>query len=94
MLAIKGLPPSLTVAEAGDYLRAALSGQAKKIEDLWTLLSCKAAIKSGTRLAPDEALTLLSMWRECPERDYCPHGRPVAVRFTEHELERLFKRKK
>lgn len=94
VLAIKGLPPSLTVAEAGDYLRAALSGQAKKIEDLWTLLSCKAAIKAGTRLAPDEALALLASWRECPERDYCPHGRPVAVRFTEHELERLFKRKK
>jgi DNA mismatch repair protein MutL len=94
VLAIRGLPPSLTVAEAGDYLRAALSGQAKKIEDLWTLLSCKAAIKAGTRLAPDEALALLSSWRECPDRDYCPHGRPVAVSFTEHELERLFKRKK
>lgn len=94
VLAIKGLPPSLTVAEAGDYLRAALSGQAKKIDDLWTLLSCKAAIKAGTRLAPDEALALLASWRECPERDYCPHGRPVAVRFTEHELERLFKRKR
>ncbi|MEF3695867.1 DNA mismatch repair endonuclease MutL [Desulfolutivibrio sp.] len=94
VLAIKGLPPSLTVAEAGDYLRAALSGQAKKIEDLWTLLSCKAAIKAGTRLVPDEALALLAIWRECPDRDYCPHGRPVAVRFTEHELERLFKRKK
>jgi DNA mismatch repair protein MutL len=94
ILAIKGVPPSLRMAQAGDYLRAALSGQAKRIEDLWTLLSCKAAIKAGTKLAPDEALALLASWRQCPDRDFCPHGRPVAVRFTPSELERLFKRKR
>lgn len=94
VLAVRGVPPSLTVAEAGDYLRSALSGQSRRIEDLWTLLSCKSAIKAGTRLAPDEALALLTSWRQCPDRDYCPHGRPVAVRFTEPELERLFKRKR
>ncbi|QLA19816.1 DNA mismatch repair endonuclease MutL [Desulfolutivibrio sulfoxidireducens] len=94
VLGIKGIPPGLSTGEAADYLRAALSGQAKKIEDLWILMSCKTAIKAGTKLAPDEALALLSAWRECPDRDYCPHGRPVMVAFGTSELERLFKRKK
>jgi DNA mismatch repair protein MutL len=94
VLGIKAVPPGLSPGEAGDYLRAALSGQAIRIVDLWTLLSCKTAIKAGTRLAPDEALALLSAWRDCPDRDYCPHGRPVLVAFGTSELERLFKRKK
>jgi DNA mismatch repair protein MutL len=41
----------------------------------------------------DEALALLDVWLRTPERDYCPHGRPVAVSWNPQELEKLFKRK-
>ncbi|MHC1788818.1 DNA mismatch repair endonuclease MutL [Solidesulfovibrio sp.] len=94
MVAITGAPPGLTVGQARDYLGAALSGQAKSLTDLWVLMSCKTAVKAGTRLTDDEAVALLSQWAKAPERDYCPHGRPVTVRFGQREMEKMFKRKK
>jgi DNA mismatch repair protein MutL len=94
LAAITGAPPGLTVGEAKEYLAAALSGQSKTLQDLWVLLSCKTAIKAGARLTDDEAVALLAQWAKAPERDYCPHGRPVSVRFGPREMEKMFKRKK
>ena len=94
MAAITGAPPELTVGQAKEYLRAALAGQSKSLQDLWILMSCKTAIKAGTRLTADEAVALLSQWATVPDRDYCPHGRPVTVRFGRREMEKMFKRKK
>ena len=94
MAAITGAPPELTVGQAKEYLRAALTGQSKSLQDLWILMSCKTAIKAGTKLTADEAVALLSQWATVPDRDYCPHGRPVTVRFGRREMEKMFKRKK
>ncbi len=94
VVAVTGAPPGLTVGQAKEYLSAALSGQAKTIQDLWVLMSCKTAIKAGTPLTGDEAVALLSQWAKAPDRDYCPHGRPVTVRFGLREMEKMFKRKK
>ncbi len=93
MAAITGAPPGLTVGQAREYLGAALSGQSKSLTDLWVLMSCKTAIKAGTRLTDDEAVALIAQWAKAPERDYCPHGRPVTVRFGRREMEKMFKRK-
>jgi DNA mismatch repair protein MutL len=60
---------------------------------MWALMACKSAIKAGQTLARDEALSLIEAWRASPDKDYCPHGRPVAVSWTMGELEKLFKRK-
>ena len=92
--AIVGAPPGLTVGQAKEYLGAALAGQSRSLNDLWVLMSCKTAIKAGTRLTDDEAVALLSQWAKAPERDYCPHGRPVTVRFGQREMEKMFKRRK
>jgi DNA mismatch repair protein MutL len=94
MVAVTGAPPTLSVGQAREYLAAALSGQSKTLRDLWVLMSCKTAIKAGTRLADDEAVALLAQWAKAPERDYCPHGRPVTVRFGPREMEKMFKRRK
>ena len=94
VVVMTGAPPGLSVGQAKDYLSAAVSGQSKTLRDLWILMSCKTAIKAGTRLTDDEAVALLAQWNKVHERDYCPHGRPVTVRFTERELEKMFKRKK
>jgi DNA mismatch repair protein MutL len=100
-LLVEGIPPTLDAGRAREYLRAVLSGQADEeagvrgggLDALWTMLCCKSAIKAGTPLADDEALSLLEAWLACPERDYCPHGRPIVVSFSPNDLEKLFKRK-
>ncbi|WP_300155722.1 DNA mismatch repair endonuclease MutL [Solidesulfovibrio sp.] len=94
VVAITGAPPGLSLGQAREYLSAALSGQSKSLQDLWILMSCKTAVKAGTRLADDEAVALLAQWAGTPDRDYCPHGRPVAMRFSIREMEKMFKRKK
>uniref|UniRef100_I2Q365 DNA mismatch repair protein MutL n=1 Tax=Desulfovibrio sp. U5L TaxID=596152 RepID=I2Q365_9BACT len=94
LVAMTGAPPSLSVGQAREYLSAALSGQSKTLRDLWILMSCKTAVKAGTRLADDEAVALLAQWAKAADRDYCPHGRPVTVRFGPREMEKMFKRHK
>lgn len=93
LLHVEGIPPTLDSAKAKEYLRSALDSGASGLEELWTMLSCKSAIKAGQPLATDEALALLESWLVCPEREYCPHGRPTVLRWTPQELEKLFKRK-
>jgi len=92
-LMVHGVPPTLDTGRAREYLTDALASRARTIDDLWTMMACKTAIKAGQPLATDEALALLEVWLRTPERDYCPHGRPVAVSWNPGELEKLFKRK-
>ncbi|MBI9109658.1 DNA mismatch repair endonuclease MutL [Maridesulfovibrio ferrireducens] len=92
-LFMRGIPPSLETGEAKGYLKAAVDGQAKNLDDLWIMLSCKSAIKANQSLALDEALALLEAWAKCPQREYCPHGRPVIISWSFSEMEKLFKRK-
>jgi DNA mismatch repair protein MutL len=92
-LSLTATPANLEPGQAVELLRDALSGKSGGPEDLWALLSCKAAIKAGTPLARDEALALLDAWLAAPDREYCPHGRPIRVRFTPADLEKLFKRR-
>ncbi len=55
--------------------------------------ACKAAIKANHVLAPEEIKTLLERLEKCADPFYCPHGRPVVIRITKTELEKLFKRR-
>ncbi len=93
LVRMQGIPPTLDTGQAKEYLRAALSSQAKNMDDLWAMLCCKAAIKAGQSLADDEALSLIETWLNTPEKDYCPHGRPVVISWSPSKLEKLFKRK-
>lgn len=92
-LALTATPGSLAPGQAVEFVRDALAGKAGSMEDLWSLLACKAAVKAGAALARDEALALLDAWLGAEDRDYCPHGRPVLVRFAPADLEKLFKRR-
>lgn len=93
LVRIQGVPEHLEPRQAREFLSAALDGRAADMETLWTMMACKTAIKAGQPLARSEALHLLETWLECPDRAFCPHGRPVMMRLGPAELEKMFKRR-
>ena len=54
--------------------------------------ACKHAVKAGEHLSNNELETLLERLRKQDSLLTCPHGRPVAVRFTRMDIEKMFKR--
>lgn len=53
-------------------------------------IACRAALKAGAHLAPEEAARLLARHRDLPNA--CAHGRPVTLEISLRELERRFGR--
>jgi DNA mismatch repair protein MutL len=62
------------------------------LDDLLHTIACKAAVKAGDRLAPEEIAALLAQRHLIDDSHHCPHGRPTALVFTKAELEKQFKR--
>lgn len=62
------------------------------LDELLHTIACKAAIKAGDRLAPEEIEALLQQRHLIDDAHHCPHGRPTALIFTRQELDRQFKR--
>ena len=62
------------------------------IDDLLASMSCKAAIKAGNVLNPEEMIGLLQQMEESDVFSHCPHGRPVVKTFSQPELEKWFHR--
>jgi len=62
------------------------------LEDMLHTLSCKAAIKAGDRLTPEEISALLEQRHLFQDTHHCPHGRPTSLVFTREELDKRFKR--
>ena len=60
-------------------------------DELYHTMACKSAIKAGMKNHPAE-LAALAEKVQSGEIRYCPHGRPVAVRLSRYELEKMFKR--
>jgi DNA mismatch repair protein MutL len=62
------------------------------LDEMLHMISCKAAIKAGDRLTPDEITSLLAQRHCYQDTHHCPHGRPTALVFTREELDKRFKR--
>jgi DNA mismatch repair protein MutL len=92
-LLLNSIPSLLTPSKAREFLEDILTDKAVSMEDLWAVMACKVAIKAGDVLTGDEALALVDSWQRLPDRNYCPHGRPVALRWGVSELEKMFKRR-
>jgi len=98
---------TLLVREIPDYVDAAdvpaaleelseqfLSGggKAESARDaLLHTMACKSAIRAGMHSDPKELAALVEKVQS-GQIQYCPHGRPVKVKITRHQLEKLFKR--
>jgi len=56
------------------------------------MVACKAAVKAGQHLTPEEVNALIRRRHLVTDAHHCPHGRPTALVFTKAELERQFGR--
>lgn len=55
-------------------------------------ISCKASIKANHRISRDEVDSLLTQLNQCTNPYTCPHGRPVLIRLTLTDIEKMFER--
>ncbi|MDY0166539.1 MAG: DNA mismatch repair endonuclease MutL [Thermoguttaceae bacterium] len=62
------------------------------LDDLLHSIACKAAVKAGDRLTPEEISELLRQRHLVQDAHHCPHGRPTALVFTREELDKQFRR--
>jgi DNA mismatch repair protein MutL len=89
---------NISPAELARDMAAQLMAGGKKpdrrdvIDSLLHMMSCKAAIKAGDRLAPEEISELLRLRHLAQDAHHCPHGRPSALVLTREHLDRQFKR--
>jgi DNA mismatch repair protein MutL len=62
------------------------------LDELLHSMACKAAVKYGDPLTPQEIEALLAQRHLARDHHHCPHGRPTTLVFTRQQLDRQFKR--
>lgn len=96
---IREIPADLGAADAASALEelagklvSAHSADPTAARDaLLHTIACKAAIKGGWKTSEKELRALVDKVQS-GEVQFCPHGRPVKVKLTKYELEKMFKR--
>src|SRR5262249_13442224 len=61
-------------------------------QGLLSLMACHSAVRAGDRLSAEEIAALLEQRQLADDTHHCPHGRPTALLFSRHDLERQFRR--
>jgi DNA mismatch repair protein MutL len=97
---IDGVPPDVRPGHEHNILQSIIDGyhedeytvKLEPRERLAKSFSCKAAIKSGDPLKPDEIQSLLHQLSACEIPFVCPHGRPVVIKLSLTELDQRFGR--
>jgi DNA mismatch repair protein MutL len=98
---ISSYPAMLANLAPADVLRGLVekllsgAGQAEArdlLDELLHMIACKAAVKFGDRLAPQEVEALLEQRHWVQDSHHCPHGRPTSLVLTRDDLDRQFKR--
>ena len=55
-------------------------------------VACKAAVKAGLKMSKKEMITLINDLFACEVPYFCPHGRPLILKFSMEFFEKKFKR--
>lgn len=63
-----------------------------RIDTILATMACKAAIKAGTTLNPQEIDALLNRMAKADLFSHCPHGRPVVKQFSQSDIKKWFYR--
>lgn len=80
------------IVEIADSLRRSGKALAAGTDDIYHRIACRAAVKAGNVTTAPECEELAKRVLSDNKIMYCPHGRPVAIRITEKELEKQFGR--
>jgi len=99
-IVIRSIPSEETEKDAEDVYRGAIeaisknSGMEHMLLEKETIYSmaCKSSVKANTMLNVIEVNTLISQLKTLDNPYTCPHGRPVIIKLTRRELEKIFKR--
>ena len=99
-LAVKAAPVGLEGKELelmlGELLGAEGGEQAENAEArrrrIAASIACHAAVKINMRLEPEKLAWLLQELGKTEHPTSCPHGRPIALRYSYKEIERAFQR--
>ena len=75
-----------------DLARGRFGGWTNRLERFAATYACRAAVKAGQKMAPDEIKTLLRELFACELPPHDVHGRPTVVQLPRVELERRFGR--
>jgi DNA mismatch repair protein MutL len=87
-------PPHEVLRGVIDYLATKDRPPTKEalLDHLLATMACKAAVKAGDRLTPEEIAHLLHLRQLADDSHHCPHGRPTSLLFSRQELDRQFRR--
>ncbi|GAC1469732.1 MAG: DNA mismatch repair endonuclease MutL [Isosphaeraceae bacterium] len=91
---LPGIPPERLLQDLAALFRTRplAATRAGLLAGLLHMIACKAAVKAGQKLTPEEVDALLERRQLAADSHHCPHGRPTALVFTKSELERQFGR--
>lgn len=89
---IRGQEESIVREMIDIFLETGKVSVAKFREDTAIMMSCKRSIKANHYLDEKQARALLEDLKYCENPFNCPHGRPVLIRFTNNDMEKMFKR--
>lgn len=82
----------LDKAEEGEVPVDPEAREEDTLNEVLSMMACKAAVKAGDRLTDQELAALLAQRDEIERASACPHGRPTSIRLSLAELDKQFKR--
>lgn len=77
---------------AKNYLSHMNDPQLDVLDELCHSIACKASVKGNIPSKLEELQALCEKVFDDELTKYCPHGRPIFVKFSKREIEKLFKR--
>jgi len=100
---IQAVPSLLAHLPPAEVLRGILAGfaersgatgrgEARRLDDVLSVMACKAAVKANHALLPEEMAALLKEMQSHEVFSHCPHGRPTVRVFNAGEIKKWFHR--
>lgn len=76
-----------------DNLKEMGSGKTSEVKyNKIATMACKSAVKANDQLTEMEMVSLIEDLRYINDPFHCPHGRPTIIKFSNYEIEKMFRR--